>query len=406
MTQRLDMVESGQWLSHQRLSVYPLLMIVLTVASTAFMLWHHGGRLPSGAPFGSDFVSYWVAARQALAGNPLVPYERALFEPAQTALFPDAGYFAFFYPPHYLAAMTPFGALPYYPALAVWMAASLAAAVLVTTRITGEWRITALLVLACPATYLTIAHGQNAFLSAALFGGALWLLPRRPVLAGVLFGLLTFKPQLGLMVPLALLAAGQWRAIVAAGATFAVLVVATAGLFGGEVWLAFLGQGTDATTTLTHGIVGWEKMISVYAALRLVGLEDATAMALHLLLAASVAVATIWAWRSDHGIACETRAALLMTAALIATPFGLSYDLFVLAPALAFLARRGLTDGFLPWEKTAMAAVYLAPFALMVLMAAKLPAAPLVLLALFGLLMRRAMVEHRSARSAFPCPAE
>lgn len=397
----------GTWLNRERLTAYPLLVLGLTIAATAYVLWSNGGGLPNGAPFGSDFVSYWVAAREALAGNPLVPYDRALFEPAQQALFPDAGFFAFYYPPHYLAYMLPLGALPFYAALALWLALSLAAALWVMTRITGEWRLTVLIAIAFPAAFLNIAHGQNAFLSAALFGGALWLLPARPVLAGVLLGLLTFKPQLGLLIPLALLAAGQWRAIVAAAATLLVAILASALLFGSAVWLAFLQQSADATQTLTLGLVGWEKMISPYAALRIWSLEAHSALAVHGAIAMGVAATLIWAWLPANGVSYETRATILLTGALIATPFGLNYDLFLLAPAFAFLVRRGLVDGFLPGEKMAVVAVFVAVFALMPFMAAGIPIAPFFLLGLFALFTRRALVEARGRHSfVAPSPAE
>ena len=217
---------------------------------------------------------------------------------------------------------------------------------------------------------------------------------------------MTFKPQLGLLVPLALLAAGQWRAIAAAGLTLAALVAASALLFGPQIWPAFLAQGDQAMRTLTEGWVGWQKMISIYAALRLAGLGDGAAMAVHMAVALAVAVVTVRAWLPASRLAHGTRSALLLTGALIATPFGLGYDLFILAPALAFMARRGLDDGFLSWEKTVMAAVFLAPCALLAAMASGVPFAPLIPLALFALIVRRARVEHGAARAAAAMPAE
>lgn len=394
----------GSWITGDRIAAYPAIMLALTVAATGFVLWSNDGLLPNGSPFGSDFVSYWTAGREALAGNPLVPYDRALFEPAQAALFPSSGYFAFYYPPHYLAYMASFGLLPYHAALIAWTGTTFIFALWALWRIAGGgWR-TALLALAFPAAFLTVAHGQNAFLSAALFGAALWLLPHRPVLAGIAFGLLTFKPQLGLLVPLALLAAGQWRAIGAAGLTLAALVAASAGLFGIAAWQAFLAQGETAMRTLTFGWVGWQKMVSIYAALRLAGLGDGAAMAVHAAVALAVAVITVRAWLPASRLAHGTRSALVLTGALIATPFGLSYDLFILAPALAFMARRGLDDGFLAWEKTAMAAVFLAPCALLAMMASEVPFAPLIPLALFALIVRRARAERGAARVAMAGP--
>lgn len=400
-------LSQGTWISRDRMVVYPAMLLVLTVAATVYVLWSHGGIMPNGAPFGTDFVSYWVAAREALAGNPLVPYDRTLFEPAQHALFPDAGYYAFFYPPHYLAYLLPLGALPFNAALGAWMAASFGVCLWVLTRIAGRSLQVAVLALAFPAAFLTVAHGQNAFLSAALFGGGLYLLPKRPVMAGILFGLLTYKPQLGLLIPLALLAASQWRAIASAGATLAALVAGSAVLLGPEVWTAFLAQGDQALQTLTLGWVGWNKMISAYAAMRLSGAPDGVAMVLHVMLAAAVAASVVWAWVPRNGVAHETKAALLLSAALIATPFGLNYDLYLLAPAMAFVAARGCTAGFLPWEKTVMAIAFVAPLVLLFAIRAGVPMGPFIALAVFALALRRASFERgtRAPAAAFQ-PAE
>ena len=76
-----------------------------------------------------------------------------------------------------------------------------------------------LLALAFPAVYVNLAHGQNGFLSAALLGGSLLILDQRPKLAGVLIGLLAYKPQFGVLIPLVLIATGRWTVIAAAAAT-------------------------------------------------------------------------------------------------------------------------------------------------------------------------------------------
>lgn len=380
----IETLRSGMWLQRDRLLVYPLVILVITVAATAYVLASNGGTLPNGSPFGSDFVSFWVAAREALAGRPEVPYLADRFAAAQNAILGDGNFYAFFYPPHYLAYMLPFGALPYYGALAAWTGPSFLAALAAVVAIAGKRIEVVLLTLAFPAAFLTFAHGQNAFLSAALFGGALVVLPSRPVLAGVLFGLLTFKPQLGLLIPFALLAAGQWRAILAASMTTLLVAGASAFLFGVETWQLFLDQSGMAANTLRDGLVGWNKMISSYAALRLAGMPHAAAMTVQAVISLLVAAAVIWAWRAKSAVAYEYRCTLLLTGALIATPFGLNYDLFLLAPAIAFAAALGMTNGFAPWTKTVLAAVYLSPFAVLWLMAGMIPIAPFILLGFFA----------------------
>ncbi|WP_370319190.1 glycosyltransferase family 87 protein [Oricola sp.] len=395
MARILNSIRLGDWLEKDRMLVYPLVIMATTVVSIAYVLFSHGGVLPNGSPFGADFVSFWVAAREALAGHPETPYLVARFAAAQDAIFGDGNVYAFYYPPHFLAYMLPFGALPYYLALATWLAASFAAALWALTQIAGRRIEVLVLALAFPATFLTVAHGQNAFLSAALFGGGLALLRTRPVLAGILFGLMTFKPQLGLLIPLALIAGGNWRTILSAGATAVLAAAFSAVLFGPEIWALFLQQGGDAMATLRDGVVDRNKMLSVYAMLRLVGTGHSTAVVLQSVVSVLVAAAVTWAWFRKDAITYDTRAVVLLSGALLATPFVLSYDLFLLAPALAFIGARGATTGFQPYEKSMLAFLYCAPFLILGLMAVSLPIAPFVLALPFLRALKSAVDQSR-----------
>ena len=99
-----------------------------------------------------------------------------------------------------------------------------------------------LLALAFPAVLINVGHGQNGFLTAALLGGALVVLDRRPIVAGILFGLLVYKPQYGLMLPLVLAVSGRWKCFAAAAATVVLLTIVTTLTFGASVWHAFLSR--------------------------------------------------------------------------------------------------------------------------------------------------------------------
>ncbi len=381
-------------MTRERMVHHPALFLVLSALLTAYVLIANGGLLPHGEPFGSDFISFWVAAREAIAGRVTVPYEAETFAAAQDALFPASAYYAFFYPPHYLALMAPFGLLPFYPALALWMTASFAAAATVLVAIAGHWRTTLLLAAAFPAAFLNLAHGQNAFLLAALFGGALLAMQNRHmVLAGVLFGLMTIKPQFGLLIPLALLAGGHWRTIVAATATTVFVALFSVVVLGLAPWHAFLAQSGDAVTTLQQGFVAHEKMISVYAMLRIFGLGHAGAMGLQLVVSIAAAITIAIAWRKGSGATDQTRAALLIVGSVVATPFALNYDLFLFAPAAAFLVSRGMKDGFCDWEKTALGAVFFLPVLFLILAPIGLPSVQPFLLAFLGVLVRRVWIE-------------
>jgi hypothetical protein len=257
-----------------------------------------------------------------------------------------------------------------------------------------EWL---LLTTAFPAVFVNLGHGQNGFLTAGLFGMALAVLDRRPVLAGILFGLLSYKPQFGFMIPLVLLATWRWRAIAAATATVGALVAASLAAFGQASWQAFFAAMPFARSALLEqGNTGWFKIQSVFAWIRMWGGGIELAYAGQIALALAVAAALVWLWRSAAPY--PLKAAALLLGSLLATPFVLDYDLMLLAPAIAFLAADGRARGFAPWQKSMLAALWIAPLiarsaAQMVL----LPLGVLAMLAAFALLLRRAMAEKDAA---------
>ncbi len=222
---------------------------------------------------------------------------------------------------------------------------------------TPDWL---LLALAFPAVLINVGHGQNGFLTAALMGGALVLLDRRPIAAGILFGLLVYKPQYGLLLPIALVAAGRWKCFAAAAVTVIALTVLTTLTFGASVWQAFL-DSTQFTRTvvLEQGNTGWYKIQSIFAWARMWGAPIPFAYALQGAAIVALAAAIAKLWRSAAPYALQ--AAALCIATILATPYSFDYDMMLLAPAIAFVAVDGLHRGFAPWEKTLLATLWITP---------------------------------------------
>jgi hypothetical protein len=251
-----------------------------------------------------------------------------------------------------------------------------------------------LAVLAFPAVFINITHGHNGFLTAALIGGGLLLLERRPLLAGVLFGCLCYKPQFGLLIPVALAAGAHWRSFFAAAATVAALVAASWLAFGGATWAAFYASlDFTRTVVLEEGGTGFHKIQSLFAALRAWNAPLWLAYAAQGALVLAIAFTLALLWRRPGPLA--PKAAALITGALLATPYILDYDLVATAPAVAFLVAHGLARGFLPYEKTALAAIFIAPLiARVVAEHTRLPIGLLALVTLFLLAWRRAEAER------------
>lgn len=348
-------------------------------------------------PLGTDFSSFYAAGTLVQDGQPAAAFDLAAHRAREQAIFgADTPYYSFSYPPFFLFIAAALALLSYPLALAVWQAASFVFYLLSIRAIVGTQPhpIWLLLAAAFPPVFINLGHGQNGFLTAALFGLALAVLDRRPVLAGVLFGLMAFKPQFGLMIPLVLLVTFRWRTIAAAAATVASLVLASVAVFGQASWQAFVAAMPFArTVALEQGNTGWFKIQSMFSWVRMWGNSVEFAYALQGALAMVVAVALIWLWRS--AVPYPLKAAALAIGSLLATPFILDYDLMLLAPAIAYLATDGMTRGFAPWDKTILAALWIVP-----LLARTIPQVTLiplgvpVMLLAFAMLLRRAMNEN------------
>ncbi len=246
--------------------------------------------------------------------------------------------------------------------------------------------------LAFPGVFVNLGHGQNGFLTCGLLGGGLLLLEKRPVLAGILFGLMAYKPQFGLLLPLALLAGGHWRAIFAAALTVAGTAALSYFIFGAQTWDAFFGSfALTQHYVLEEGGTGWEKIQSVFSAVRMLGGGIGLAYAAQGAFAVVAAVAVIWIWRKPVDMALK--GAALATATLMATPYVLDYDLVVLALPIAWLTAQGLRAGFLPWEKIMLLTAWLLPlFSRMIGQYLHVPVAPVLLALLLTIIVRRARV--------------
>jgi alpha-1,2-mannosyltransferase len=255
-----------------------------------------------------------------------------------------------------------------------------------------------LALLAFPAVFWNIGLGQNAFLTAALFGGGLLLIDRRPVLAGILFGALCYKPHFGLLIPVALAAGGRWRAFAAAGASATALVLLSAAVFGGQSWHDYLGAFAGSNATYGSGYIDMAAFVTPYGAVRLVGGSVGAAYTAQAAASLFAIGLVAFVWRKH--LSLPLRAAALLAATLIAVPVALIYDEMLAALAIAWLVRAGRADGFLQWEKAILAAIFIAPLISRNFgMVTHIPIAIFATAALLGMNIVRARKElARSAR--------
>jgi hypothetical protein len=379
------------WLGRDRIAAYCRVFLALYLAIGLLWVGLADGLIDRmGKPLGTDFINVWAAGRLALAGEPQAAWDWTRHGEAEREAVDGAEipYYGWHYPPIFLLVAAPLALLPYAAALAAYVALGLVLYALLMRRVVPapEGMVAAL---AFPGVFSNVGHGQNGFLTLALLGFGLLQLERRPALAGALLGLLAYKPQFAVLVPLALLAGGHWRALLAAAASAGGAALLSLAIFGPASWDAFF-----ASAALTRGIVleegatGWERIASVFAAARMLGAGVGAAYAAQAVAAVAAALSVAWLWRGRAPL--RLKAAGLCAAIPLATPYLLDYDLIILALPIAWLAGEGLATGFRPWEKPVLALAWLLPLiARPIGGAAHVPLAPVVVAALAIAILKR-----------------
>jgi len=412
MTHIRQGLRSGRWLTAARARGYSLLLLGLSALAVAGWIALSDGLIDrNGKPLGTDFSSFYAAGSLVLDGRAAEVYNMAAHFAREQRIFgPDTPFYGWLYPPIFLLIATPLADMPYPVALLVWQIGTFAiylatiGAILRSVRRLDPTIGQLWLPIAAgfPAVLINLGHGQNGFLTAGLFGAALLALPARPIVCGVLFGLLAYKPQFAVVAPVALVAAGQWRAMLAAALTVMALVGFSGMVFGVDLWLAFAASTeTSRTLLLEQGNVGFEKLQSVFAAVRLWGGGVPSAYALQGIVSAAAVLSTGWIWRSPCEL--DLKAALLVIATLLASPHVLDYDLVMLAPAIAFMVRHGINRGFGDYEISLLVAAWIVPLLTRGIAGITgIPLGLLVLLTLYLFVLRRAAVDRHGLSMGAP----
>ena len=384
------MADDSHWLNRERLTRYPQIFLALyLLVGGAWVLLAENGVDLKGKPLGYDFITFWSASHLALAGRAAEAFSiPQLYAVERLAVPASESVFVWYYPPPFFLVVLPLALLPYVAAYWAFMSTTLVGYLAVLRRVV-DWRPALGIVLAFPGLWINLFHGQNAFLTAALAGAALLSLARRPVCAGICIGLLVIKPHLALLFPFALLAARAWTPLLAAACCTVAFTVLSVVVLGVDTLSASFAQLRYARHFLESGFLPWTKMPTLFAALRLLGAPVAASYLAHALLA-TWALSTVWRlWQRDS--AFELRAAALVTATFLVSPYGFDYDLAWLALPIAWLTQAGLRTGWQRGEREVLVAAWLLPIVIgPVALATQLQIGPLVLAALLGLAARRA----------------
>jgi len=372
-------VRDATWLTADRVQAYANLLLAIPVLYFVVSIdWRQ-----SALPVAQDFAAFWTAAELARFGRPAAAYGDAARQ-AMAVLFGPGNHPSFFYTPIGLLLWLPFALLPAAAAAAVWVAGTAAA---YTLTLRAMVRTSLVVPLAYPAVLVCALYGQNGLFSAALFAGIALTLDRSPGVAGVLVGCLAYKPQLGVLIPLALLCARRFRAFAAAACTVIALAVISAAVFGPKTWTSFLESLPVARAWNASGAPGFDRFVSAYAAARLLGGSAAAGRIAQLVFIVPACVALAWTALRRPGGAAEV--AMLAVATGICVPFLGEYDLCILAVPGAWIAAQSLESGWLPYERILLAALYVSPLAIKAAALHGVPLAPAAMSLLALLVVRR-----------------
>jgi alpha-1,2-mannosyltransferase len=348
--------------SPRRLAIIAILCAPFGVVAWMLYLWAFHGDAAQ------DWMVFYTAARAYLDGDLSVIFDGERFTAALNQRF--AGWLSFplnlhpwVYPPTFLLLFLPFGLLPPGISLLLFLllgfAAIVVAALLYAGR--GHWRWMFIFsLLLCPAVPFNVLTGQNAFFTSALLVGGFGLLNRRPALSGVLLGILSFKPQLWLMVPIALLAGGRWRTLLATGATATVMALASLAMFGPQIWQAWFELTAGVSGAYRAWLVaGRLNGQSVFACLSLLGAPSSIANIAQITAIAAATGFVYFVFRRDTR--AELQLSGLLSATVLAAPHASASDAVLLAVAASSFFSVMVTHGLHPLRATVTVAVWVSP---------------------------------------------
>ena len=279
----------------------------------------------------TDYLSYWAAGNLTLAGDPAAAYDVARHRAVEFTVAHFEGLLPFPYPPPFLLLVTPFSLLPYMWGLAAWVGITLAIYLLVTRRM-----VDVPYSLSHPSVLMNGLIGQNAFLTAAIFTGGVSILRKRPFVAGIILGSLVIKPQLALLLPVAVIAARLWPAIAGALASAAAFGLVSLALFGTGVFTGFIEILPLYRELMRQDKWPWNEFISVFAFVRYFGIDQSIALTIHFTISAAAAILTWIAWSRDW----EGQVPILAAATLLIPPYLLTYDALLMIIPIGFWVRQ------------------------------------------------------------------
>jgi alpha-1,2-mannosyltransferase len=387
-------------------------------------------ELSDDARFGGDFIGFWNAAHRVRHGDIAAIYDPDKWHNILSNTTGSTSLSWFVYPPFTLFGLWPLGDATYGEAVLAWSLVPLAfyfALIVLLAKRSGlgvdanpadenRWSrgqaCAVLIAFSLPFLSANLFSGQTGTIVAVFFLGAAYFWPTRPVLAGICFGLLAIKPQMGLLVPFALLASGQWRIIAAAATTVLSLIVLSVIWLGPAIWTDYFRMSLLLSHFIGggHGQVG-QLALGPYVSLQAAGVPAALAGFFQVAVSLAVLTAMIqvfWRWKASGQASGkqderrDLRLGFLAAGTLLATPYSWSYDTPLLMLSIIPLLARSWRNGWDGIELASVTALLMLPYAQLLAVDWHVPFAFLALLFWFYVLYRRFQKEGPTRQQLLP----
>lgn len=348
----------SQWPSEKRINIYLTLLLTLMLAVTARFISDNFLSNSLEARPARDFIAFWATSKLILVNQPAAAYD---FGTLVSVIKQSVGYevkLAWLYPPTLQLFVAPIALIPYKTAYALFISFSLLIYIY-SSKLLIKKNSHLLGIISFPAVYLCIIYGQNSIFTAALVLFFIFYIDKKPVLAGLILGLLAVKPQMAILFPIALLAGRHWRALASAASTQIFLILVSIYFFGIETWIAFFDTSKQPVEWIQSGLLSWEGMTSLFSFSKILGSNNVTAYIIHTAFSILFLLMLWYTWRNHKDI--KLRSSTLVLAALTATPYIQEYELVWLIIPLLLLTQYAMIHGWHKWQRELYILAWITP---------------------------------------------
>lgn len=305
-----------------------------------------------------DFIVFYTASSMIMNGEALSVYDHHVFSAKQNEILENTTGLPWLYPPTYFFMTAPLALIDIVSSRLLFFGMGFILFVY-ASRKWIRWPFGWFMVAGFGPVLMNFCIGQNGLYTAAFILLALYNLKSRAWLAGFFISLLLIKPQLGVLIPFALLAGREYKAFSWATFFTGIFLLLSVFFFGFASWKEFVFSGEVIINQIENNNFPFDLMASMLASAIQLGFGFKQAMLMHVIYAVPFLVVTFVVWRRTDDMLL--RGASLGLATVVCSPYILEYDLAWLALPIGMLGLHARKHGWLPGESLVLTLAWLLP---------------------------------------------